>query len=316
MSSTQNPNDHPPAGNRPDDDGDKTIILNARELLEYQEQMRQDKRKVGSLLVIDGTQADLGHHAAVDAEVVIGREPGGLSLRDRKCSRRHAAVARRGDLYVVRDIGSTNGTLLNGVTLTGEQPLRDGDRIVIGQTVIKFTIVDDAEVGYLRQVEQLVLTDDLTGLMAKHRFDAALADAIESTIAAGQPLCAIMMDMDGLKAINDRHGHQVGAFTIGRVGVLIGRILASRGEACRFGGDEFSAFVPRAGLAAAMEISEHIRREVEAMDVVYGPVTVKARISIGVAERPEDVTDVDRLLALADQALYRAKAKGRNRVSD
>jgi diguanylate cyclase (GGDEF)-like protein len=316
MSTSQNQNDPPPGGGRPDDEGDKTIILHAHELREYQEQMRRQDRRVGSLLVIDGTPADLGHHASVDAEVVIGRESGGLSLRDRKCSRRHAAVARRGDLYVVRDVGSTNGTFLNGVTLAGEQPLRDGDRIVIGQTVIKFTIVDDAEVGYLRQVEQLVLTDDLTGLMAKHRFDSALADALENAVAAGQPLSALMMDMDGLKAINDRHGHQVGAFTIGRVGVLIGRILAGRGEACRFGGDEFSAFVPRAGLRAAMEVGERIRREVEAAEVVYGPVTVKARISIGVAERPPEVTDVDRLLALADLALYRAKAKGRNTVSD
>jgi two-component system, cell cycle response regulator len=315
-----NQNDPPPRNRPPDADSDeraeKTIILNANELLKYQQQMAKPARKVGSLVVIDGTQADLGAHAPVDPEAEIGREPGGLQLRDRKSSRRHALVARRGEIYLIRDLGSTNGTFLNGVPLMGEQPLRDGDKIVLGQTVIKFNIVDDTEAGYLKQMEQLVQTDDLTGLMAKHRFDAALAEAIQAAATAGQPVAALMMDMDGLKAINDRHGHHVGAFTIGRVGVLIGRILHGWGEACRFGGDEFSAFLPRAEKQTAMAVGERIRKEVEAAEIVYGPVQVRARISIGVAERPPHVTDVEGFLALADQALYRAKAKGRNTVSD
>ncbi len=309
-----------PAGGPPGPDApegsDKTIILNTSELQRYQQQMMKTARHHGSLLVIDGTQADVGRHATVETDLVIGREPGGLQIRDRKSSRRHAQVTRRGDVYVIRDMGSTNGTFLNGVPLEVEQPLRDGDKIVIGQSVIKFNVLDDTEAGFYRQVEQLVSVDDLTGLPAKHRFDASLEEAIHATIAGREPLSALMMDMDGLKAINDRHGHQVGAHTISRVGMLIGRILKGRGEACRFGGDEFSAFLPKMPLARAMAVGEEIRREVEAAEILYGAIQVRARISIGAAERPATVQDVEGLLLLADQALYRAKAKGRNTVSD
>jgi two-component system cell cycle response regulator len=296
--------------------GEETIRLNTADLLRFQQQYKQKDKHRGSLLVIDGTRADLGSHVTVENETIIGRETSGLQLRDRKCSRRHALVSRRENNYVVRDLGSTNGTFLNGVPLENEQPLRDGDKIVLGQTVIKFNLVDETEADYLKQVEQLVTTDDLTGLLAKHRFDAALEQAIHSAQSAGAPLGVLMMDMDGLKAINDRHGHQVGAFTISQVGLLIGRILEGKGDACRFGGDEFSAFLPRHDLTETKAVAEQIRHEVEVAQISHGQVKVNARISIGVATLPGNVRDVEGLLSLADHALYRAKAKGRNVVSD
>ena len=296
--------------------GEETIRLNTADLLRFQQQYEQRGKHRGSLLIIDGTRADLGSHVTVENEMIIGRETKGLQLRDRKCSRRHAVVSHREDNYVIRDLGSTNGTFLNGVPLQNEQPLCDGDKIVLGQTVIKFNLVDETEADYLKQVEQLVTTDDLTGLLAKHRFDAALEEAMQAARSAGAPLGVLMMDMDGLKAINDRHGHQVGAFTISQVGMLIGRILEGKGEACRFGGDEFSAFLPRHGMTETTAVAEQIRHEVEVAQISYGLIRVNARISIGVATLPGNVHDVEGLLSLADHALYRAKAKGRNVVSD
>lgn len=295
---------------------EQTIRMNTADLLRYQQQQQQEETKRGVLLVIDGTQADLGTHNTVEEEIIIGRETIGLQLRDRKCSRRHATVTRNRESFFIRDLGSTNGTLLNGVPLQGEQPLRDGDKIVLGQTVIKFNFIDETEVDYLKQVGQLVTTDDLTGLPAKHRFDAALDEAIQAAHAGNTPLCVLMMDMDGLKAINDRHGHQVGAYTISQVGMLIGRILQGKGEACRFGGDEFSAFLPLMNINQALKVAEQIRREVEAAEIHYANLVVKARISIGVSAMPPEVQEVEALLSLADQALYRAKAKGRNIVSE
>ena len=295
---------------------DKTVTFVAGEFVRYQQFISQRlSKQLATLLVIDGTPADVGRHVTVELEAVLGRDEGSLRLRDSRCSRRHAAVTREGAGYVVRDVGSTNGTYLNGVLLEGAQPLKDGDWIMLGQTAVKFNIVDGAQADYLARVEDLVTKDELTGLPAKHTFDASLEEAMRAAGATGSPLGALMMDMDGLKKINDRHGHHVGANTISEVGMLIGRVVGDRGEACRFGGDEFSAFLPRTDLEGALAVAEEIRREVEGLIVTFEGVEVKATISIGVAELPPDVSTPSALLARADRALYRAKEQGRNCVS-
>jgi diguanylate cyclase (GGDEF)-like protein len=273
------------------------------------------QKQQGSLLCIAGTNADLGMHVLVEEKVLIGRDPPhGLQLHDGGISRSHAMVERRGESYVIRDLGSTNGTLVNGVHLAGEQVLREGDKILLSQTVLKFTMVDQTEAVYLRQVDQLVGTDDLTGLISKHRFDAILKEAIRTALAAGLPLAAMMMDMDGLKAVNDRHGHHAGAETIRQVGGLIGRILAGKGEACRFGGDEFSAFVTAADLTEALRFAERIRSSVEELRVSWKGFELAVSISIGLATLTPEIADAAALLHQADLALYRAKAAGKNRI--
>ena len=293
--------------------GSGTIRMDAEDLLRFRERAQSSR---GSLLIIAGSSADVGTHVLVEGPVAIGREPGGVQLHDGGISRCHASVELRSASYVIRDLGSTNGTLVNGVRLEGERLLQEGDKIFLGQTVIKFTLVDETEAAYLRQVQHLVGTDDLTGLMSKHRFDAALKEAIKGSHALGQPLSALMMDMDGLKQVNTRHGHNAGADTIRRTGGVIGHLLQGRGEACRFGGDEFSAFLPGAQLGFARQVGEEIRRGVEGQQLVWNNEPLAISISIGVAQLPPGLTDFAAFLHLADEALYRAKAKGKNNVSD
>lgn len=289
---------------------DQTLKMDRSMIERYQ----QSNRK-GSLLVIAGAPADVGMHRLVEGEVVMGRSPEVFQLRDGQISWRHAAVAQQEGRYVVRDLGSTNGTLLNGVQVTQARDLQDGDQIRLGATVIKFTLVDETEADYLRRIARLAGTDALTGLIAKHRFDALLELTVEDARTRSVPLSALMMDMDNLKAINDRHGHQTGAGTIKQVGALIGGLVGDRGEVARFGGDEFCAYLIGSGIEGALELGEQIRAAVEAAELRVGPVTVRTSISIGVAELTDEVTGQE-LLGLADQALYRAKALGRNRVAE
>ena len=282
-------------------------------VLKYQEQLAS---RVGSLLVIAGTRADIGNACLVEGEIRIGRENCQVSLADGRISRLHAVVERRETSYYLRDNRSTNGTLLNGQTVDEETRLADGDKIFLGETVIKFTLVDETEAEYMRTMDRLVGRDTLTGLLAKHRFDAALDEAMRQALHSNRPLAALMMDMDHLKQLNDACGHHVGAATIQRVGELIDQVLKGKGKACRFGGDEFSAFLPGAGLSQAMEMAERIRSVVEAAELGPAGSGVQVTISIGAARLPEGVTEARDLLDLADQALYRSKQKGRNVVSD
>ncbi len=290
---------------------DKTIRLDNAE---FQDLISPVFR--GSLLVISGASADIGNHMLVEYPVVIGRDAAGLPLHDGRISRRHVMVEPSEGRYYVRDLGSTNGTCLNGQILKDKTELQNGDRIVLGHTIIKFMLIDETEARYLRDIQHLAGIDSLTGLPAKHRFDSLLQEAIRTALAKDLSLSVMMMDMDGLKSINDKHGHHMGAHTISRVGGIIGRVVEGIGEASRFGGDEFCAMFPNIGIAEAMKIGEQIRLEVEKNEYKLKDTSVRATISIGVAELSENIKNENDLLSLADQALYRSKEKGRNNVSD
>ena len=274
------------------------------------------QRRQAALVVLQGAESDLGTHVLLDKPVTIGRDPKAeLPLEDDGISRRHCRVFVEDTLYFVEDLGSTNGTLLNGEKLDGRKRLRAGDRIYLGACVVKFTDSDALEVGYHAKLDAMVGTDDLTGLIAKRRFDAAYVRAIDAARGTKTPLAVLMLDLDGLKQINDTHGHPVGAHTIAEVGKIIGGVVSPQGAACRFGGDEFAAFLPGRTKTDGIDVAEAIRKWVGTHKFAKGGAVVKPTISIGVAAFPEDGRTPELLLRRADEALYRAKKTGRDRVN-
>lgn len=270
------------------------------------------------LTVIHGGGATLGRSVIVDEAIVAGRETGcDLLLIDPGVSRRHFRVARGADRsYVLEDLGSTNGTMLNEQGVDASVPLREGDKIFVGDTVLRFSIADEMDMGFQREIARMLATDPLTGLESKISFDDRLQAALFDARRTGNGLAVIMMDMDGIKKINDTHGHLYGAHSIRTAGHIIGEILGSSGHACRFGGDEFTAFMPDANRAMALEMAEKIRAAIDEAGMEKDGIKLHPTISIGVAAHPEDGTGLDELVHAADLALYRAKHKGRNSVSD
>jgi two-component system, cell cycle response regulator len=273
--------------------------------------------KHGALLVLQGSESEIGTHVMLDKEVTLGRDPRAeLTLQDEGISRRHCRVFYDKDknAFFVEDLGSTNGTLLNGKRVPTAKRLEAGDRIYVGACVVKFTFSDALEVGYHAQMDVLVGTDDLTGLVAKRRFDAAYVRAVEDARLTKNSLAVMMLDLDGLKQINDTHGHPVGAHTIAEAGKLIGQVVSPHGAACRFGGDEFAAYLPGHSKRNATRVAESIRSVVSRHRFEKDGVVVRPTISIGVAAFPDDGAAADVLLRKADEALYRAKKTGRDRV--
>ena len=281
----------------------------------------REARPQATVVVVQGSDADLGAHARIDRRTVIGRDPAAeLSLNDPGASKQHACIEvteeADGEVsYQLHDLGSTNGTDVNGKKVKGGFPLRDGDKIAIAGTVLRFVLADEIDAAFHAQVDAMLSTDDLTGLLAYRRFEAALEDALRLAQAKNTPLTLLVLDLDGLKAINDVHGHSTGAFTIGQVGRLLANVLGARGTATRFGGDEFVAFLPGRGREAATEIAETIRQRVAAEKFTREAITVTCTVSIGVASFPERAQDAKKLFDAADRALYRAKARGKNQVS-
>ncbi len=273
-------------------------------------------RQYGSLVVIQGL--DVGIHQLCDRPITIGREASiGLTLLDTSISRRHCRVEldEQSDRYVVRDLGSTNRTRLNGKIIEAPTPLNDGDKISLGSTVIKFGYSDKLDVEYLSRLERWVRTDSLTGLLVRRQFDKAFAHEVEQAGAAGADLAVLVMDMDGIKQINDTHGHEFGGFSIVEGAKIIQSCIEHRGQLCRWGGDEFIAFLRESDKEEGCRLAEAIRNGIANHVFVKDDIEVQPTISIGVSAHPEDGSSTDELFRAADRALYRAKAAGRNSVA-
>jgi diguanylate cyclase (GGDEF)-like protein len=278
----------------------------------------QPRPTTKAFLNVIRSRADLGTHAFVEGPTFLGRDPTcTIELHDFGVSRRHAVIRPVGDEhYLLEDLGSTNGTRVNGVPVTSPRVLKDGEKIFVGDTVLRFALADEMEIDFHSEVATLVSFDPLTGLPSKRRFDQAVEFALEDARQTSKPLALLMMDMDGVKKINDTYGHLFGAYVIGETGRLIDRVLGSKGHACRFGGDEFTAFLFDHGPRDASAIAEQIRRTVESAGLEKDGIPLKPTISIGVAAYPDAGNELLELVAMADKALYRAKAQGKNRVSE
>jgi len=253
--------------------------------------------------------------------LVLGRRPERAELvvpGDLQISSVHCRIER--DLasagWQIVDLKSTNGTFVAGVKID-TAVLHDGDRIQIGETVLKFCFHDELEEEFHRQVDHLMNVDDLTGLPVQRVYQQRLHDMLAQCQRGNRPMAVFMMDMDGLKKMNDTHGHLVGANSIATVGRRLGALVHRvGGTVSRFGGDEFSAFVPDLDRSACLQLGESLRACVADEPIVRGAVTVQPTISIGVAQFPEHGAVAEALTRRADEALYRAKAAGRNRVSE
>ncbi len=280
------------------------------------EELQRELRKTvaPSLAVILGP--DVGARIVLHGSVETGRDPScELPLHDENVSWRHVRVEDRGcDEWAIVDLGSTNGTILNGQPCTGAI-LKPGDRIFIGKTVIEMQkdAVRDAQA---LELERLLLIDDLSGLWVRRRFDAQLESSVAAVLAGTVPtLSVVVMDMDGVKAINDTHGHAFGAYVIGETGHVLGRVIGSRGFATRFGGDEFAAAFPGMPKEGAVQVAEEMRAAVGAHAYEHRSVRLHPGLSCGVASIPGDAPDARTLFQAADEAMYRAKRAGKNRVA-
>jgi len=285
--------------------------------LENLDQKSKNQNETKAFLNVIRSDADLGVHVFVDSPTTLGRDPNcAVPLHDFGVSRQHASITPLSDgSYLLRDLGSTNGTLVNGTPVTMPKVLTGGEKIFIGDTVLRFAIADEVEIDFHNEVASLVGTDPLTGLPSKRRFDQAFEFALKAASKGNTPLALMMMDMDGVKQINDTHGHLFGAHVISQTGRIISQTLGSQGRACRFGGDEFSAFLPGYDLESAATMAETIRVAVETAGLEKDGIALQPTISIGIACYPTVNDGAIGLIMSADKALYLAKARGKNQVA-
>jgi diguanylate cyclase (GGDEF)-like protein len=215
--------------------------------------------------------------------------------------------------------------------LANESPFLHGrgeaDVVQIG-LFLAVGIVTARLVGDADRLRLLATTDDLTGLHNLRSFEARLAAMLDAARDANAPLSLLVLDVDHLKAVNDQFGHLAGAEAVRTVGQTLAAHLPPDAVACRYGGDEFVVALPGRTAMQAEEIASDLRRAVRSLSPVLAghhlPVAALS-ISVGVAcrsfieaaakEQPiSDKREGEALFQAADDALYKAKADGRDRV--
>lgn len=162
---------------------------------------------------------------------------------------------------------------------------------------------------------EVALLDPLTGLGNRRSLDARLAEEVARASRYGTALSLAMVDLDGFKEINDRHGHTAGDSVLIRIGLLLREVMRASDISTRYGGDEFAIILPDTGKTEAWLAAEKLRSALHELQIVLpSGSAVGVACSVGLASFGDANQTADTLLEAADAALYRAKRHGRNRV--
>ena len=170
-----------------------------------------------------------------------------------------------------------------------------------------------------RRVDALTessLEDPMTRVGNRRHWEETLGEELDRAVRSRMPLSVLMLDVDNLKKVNDAHGHALGDRALAVVGAVLLETCRSRDVPARFGGDEFAVLLPRTRASEAVAVAERIRSSLARRRAAFGaPLDTLLTVSIGIADLEairEPRTDL--LFESADQALYAAKAGGRDRI--
>ncbi len=260
-----------------------------------------------------GGRADIG-----DAALLVGRaHEAGLSIPHKSVSRQHCRIWRdAGGQYRIRDLGATNATRLNEARLQAgaDVLLADGDRITVGESLLKFIAQDSVEARYHEEIYQLAVHDPLTELHNRRHFCEMADKEIGRALRHGRPLALCIIDVDLFKPVNDRYGHISGDEVLRQISALVRNHARNDDLAARIGGEEFALLLSECEREPAVRLAERLREAVAVASFAPGGEPQRITISIGIATLSADRDSRPALMAAADAALYRAKSEGRNRV--
>ncbi len=241
---------------------------------------------------------------AVEDEALVSREPRALSIAE------VTAMA-----HPLREDGGTGRVV--GVISVG----RGGRRFTAAEEALFNYLAAQAAVS-MKNVElhetvtRESLTDELTGLSNRRRFDEVLAGQAERARRFGHSLGLVLFDIDNFKLVNDTYGHQQGDVVLREVGAIMQATCREIDEPARYGGEELAVVLPETDLEGALELAERVRRRVAALrlPLVEGG-HLQITVSCGAAALPRSASHERELVAAADGALYEAKRSGKNRTA-
>jgi len=284
----------------------QTLNLRSFEVAETQQQCSLVRiypaEKIGEVLALAGRPLVVGRDSSCEIE-----------LADDSVSRRHATIEPCGQILIVTDLDSTNGTYINDLRIS-QQTLMPGDRLRFGNQIFKFLESANLEAQYHEVVYKIMTCDGLTQAFNKRYLRELLEREVQRCQRTFRPLCAMMLDLDYFKRINDTYGHLTGDEVLVELCRRIGRVLRRDEVLARYGGEEFAIVLSDTTLDQACEVAERVRQAILERPFHTELADIVVTASVGVAETKGEPMTADELLELADQRLYAAKQCGRNRV--
>ncbi len=294
-----------------DDWDDKTVI--ASDLAPARAPVAEKTRAY--LVVVAGSR--VGEMFGLDRNLTVGRgREADVRIQDVGISRKHACLVIGGEQVTVEDLGSTNGTFVNGGRVDGKVVLNDGDKLQFGtSTILRFTYQDEMDEEFQRKMFESASRDALTGSFNKRYFMERLNSEFSYARRHNSSLSLILFDIDHFKKVNDTHGHLAGDHILSGLSSVVSPAIRGEDVFARYGGEEFAILSRAAELPAAIVLAQRLRKTVEESTFVSDGTAIRVTISVGVATLPQvKAKTPDELIAAADGALYRAKRGGRNRV--
>jgi two-component system cell cycle response regulator len=269
--------------------------------------------------VLTGNEAGRVHVVTVDelGELIVGRATTcDLRIDDTSLSRQHCRIRKTNGAYFVEDLGSRNGTQVDGMRIKAPMLLEDGALIQLAAgTIIMFSHQEDLEVQAEQRLYASAVLDPLTGLHNRRHLDARLKSEFAFASRHQTPLSVLLIDIDHFKKINDTHGHAGGDAALKILAERLQRVVRTEDIVARYGGEEFAVVARGIEATGALLLAERIRETVMKIQLPHEGTLITFTISVGVTtmSRERVFDSVASVLKAADDGLYKAKDAGRNR---
>lgn len=276
--------------------------------------------RIPLLLVLYGEQK-VRRHIIDQRESVIGRNPkSDIFLDDEKISRRHAQVIWENNLNHheypicrIEDLGSRNGIYINRQKVDIEY-LSDGDRILMGSTIMGFFIKDRLEVDYENNLLSEATIDHLTMVATRRSFEISALQNLYLFQRYDTPFCFAILDIDNFTFINDDYGHATGDIILNYVAGLLLSSLRKSDVIGRIGGDEFGIILPRTKISQGRLVIEKLIKFISSSSFKNREIEIPVSLSAGLLEINESHSDWKDIYQNADLLLYKARDKGPNQL--
>ncbi|MBI2471711.1 MAG: diguanylate cyclase [Planctomycetes bacterium] len=233
-------------------------------------------------------------------------------LRSIKLPENHPPIRTLLGVPLVTNSGTVSGGLFLANKANNERFTLEDEEILLTISYQASVAIENARL--YGQVQQLAITDGLTGLLNHKEFHRRLDDTIEGSKRYHYAVSLLMIDIDNFKQFNDTYGHQVGDHVLKTVADIIQAQTRAVDVCARYGGEEFAVIIRDADASQPFILSERIRSIVYAYPIRHNGIQSQLSVSIGIACLPRDAYNAEDLIKRADEALYMAKETGRNKV--
>lgn len=240
-----------------------------------------------------------------EADIVIG---------DPKISRKHGLLKISTDGILLEDLQSTNGTFVAGERIQ-KYWLSMHDRILVGDTIMRIDYKCCNEAASVQALYQAAYTDELTGILNRGAFMLRAQEEFSFCKRNNALMSIVMCDVDHFKLINDNYGHPAGDHILKELSAILAAQMRREDLLGRYGGEEFIMLLRETPEDAAEGWADRVRQTVMQYPFIYQGLAIPTTISIGLCTRRVTALDaLPTIIRVADNALYRAKQNGRNRL--